>query len=265
MSTRAPRRRRRAPLPGRAPAPPPTPAVPPSIRVVIVDSDLLARRRLRRYLAEEPGVAGVVECADGRAALTVVERERPDVVFVDPTLPGIGRLEQWARGNARKLDVVFLVRHDPRTGGKRNVHRRDYLLKPVAREPIRAVLDRVPRGARSSSGIIGQGIPGRIVVRSGGRILALPASDIDWIEAADNYVRLHKGAQVRVVRETLAGLEARLDPLQFVRIHRCAIVSIGAIEEIYSVRGSRRVRLRSGSTLPVGRVHRQRLRDIFDV
>jgi two-component system, LytTR family, response regulator len=107
------------------------------------------------------------------------------------------------------------------------------------------------------------GIPGRLVVRSAGRILAVPTDHVEWIEARDNYVHLHKAGQAHVVRETLTGLAARLDPVQFVRIHRGAIVNVDAIEELRSVSGAWRLHLRDGTTVRVGRRFRLRLRELL--
>jgi two-component system, LytTR family, response regulator len=107
-------------------------------------------------------------------------------------------------------------------------------------------------------------VPDRVVVRSAGRIVAIAPESIEWIEAADNYVRLHTTDRVHMARETLAALETRLDRRQFVRIHRSAIVNIDAVKEILSSRGSWQVRLRTGERLPVGRTHRRQLRAIVE-
>src|SRR5262249_3953981 len=106
---------------------------------------------------------------------------------------------------------------------------------------------------------------GRVVVRSAGRILALRSESIEWVEAADNYVRLHTAEHVHVARETLAALEVRLDRQRFVRIHRSAIVNIEVVEEMLFSRGKWQIRLHSGERLPVGRTHRRQVRALFEV
>jgi two-component system, LytTR family, response regulator len=116
----------------------------------------------------------------------------------------------------------------------------------VTREPIREVLDRVRRRVESADPKSKDGQPraglrrvlGRVVVRCAGPVLVVLPENIEWIEAADNYVRLHRASEFNVVRETLTALEVRLDPLRFVRIHRSAIVNIDEVEEIQSVRGA---------------------------
>src|SRR5262245_39246003 len=93
-------------------------------------------------------------------------------------------------------------------------------------------------------------IPGRLIVRSAGRILSVPTGQVEWIEAQDNYVHVHRAGQAHVVRVTLSGLAAQLDPEQFVRIHRGAVVNVDAIHELRSVRGAWRLQLRDGTTVP---------------
>src|SRR5262249_8926716 len=157
--------------------------------------ELLARRRLRRYLAEEPGIAGIIECASAPAARAVLDQERPDLVFIDPDLAGFRALNdlhgEWA-------DQLVLLASDAPSATRhcdaRGVHR---LPKPVTRARLRSVLDRARgRVASTRANAAEREAPaglrrvlGRVVVRSAGRILALPAERIQWIEAADNYVR----------------------------------------------------------------------------
>jgi two-component system, LytTR family, response regulator len=242
------------------------------LRILIADHALLARRQLRRQLAELEAISDIVECASGPAALAAVERERPHVVFLDAELPGGASLDPPASIRTRGTPAVVLMSGDEGMLKTYAAQRRDYLRKPVAREALRAVLE----GARRRINAAGRaddrgpkeahhrhGIPGRLVVRSAGRVLAVPTEHVEWIEADDNYVQVHKAGQAHVVRETLSSLEARLDPDQFARIHRGAIVNVSAIEELRSVRGAWQVRLRAGTTLPVGRRYRPWLREIL--
>lgn len=240
----------------------------PALFVVVVDDELLARRRLRRYLAEEAGISRVAECASARAAAAIMEAERPDVVFADAGLPGLAGLGEMAGAGAGAPVVVLVTAGARRLLERGEFHGTDHLTKPVARKPLRAILDHVrrrvaPPGAARGDGRLPHAVPGRLVIRSGGRILALPLEAVDWIEAADNYVRVHKGDRMHVVRGTLTDFEVRLCARRFVRIHRHAVVNVDAVEEVHSVRGAWRLHLRSGAMVSVGRLHRGAVRQLL--
>jgi two-component system LytT family response regulator len=241
------------------------------LRVLIVDDELLARRRLRRYLAEEPGIADTVECASASAARAVLDQQRPHLVIMDADLPGRRELSDLWGALPAALMLVLLVpefRHASAGGADGAV---DYLQTPVTRPRFRSLLARVRRRVASMSSKAAETeVPaglrralGRVVVRSEGRILAIPSASLEWIETADNYIRLHRGDRVDVVRETLAAFEVRLDHERFVRIHRSAIVNIDAVNEIRCRRGRWEVHLRTGERLPVGRTYRRRVRAIM--
>jgi two-component system LytT family response regulator len=229
--------------------------------VVVVDDELLARRRLRRYLAEEQGISRVAECTSARAAAAIMVGEQPDVVFVDAGLPGVGGLGEMPGGGASVPVLVPVIADAQRALEREDLRPTNHLLKPVAREPLRAILDHVRRRVATPAVArpddrLGHGVPGRLVIRSAGRILALPLEAVDWIEAADNYVLVHRGDRIHTVRGTLADFEVRLGAQRFVRIHRGAIVYVAAVEEVRSVRGAWQLGLRNGATVPVGRAHR---------
>jgi two-component system LytT family response regulator len=265
------RRRSAASGPIKPPSPNSSCDAPAELRIVIADHGLLERRRLRRHLAEVEAVSGIVECGSAPAARAAIERERPHVLFLEADLPGGASLDPpGARG--RCTPIVILMSGDTGTLRSFAARRREYLRKPVVREAVREALDRVRRHVRltgrdaddrSAAADQRHGIPGRLVVRSGGRILAVPTAYVEWIEAEDNYVHVHKGDEAHVVRETLSALEARLDSSQFVRIHRGALVNVESVEELRSVRGAWQLRLRAGTTLAVGRKYRSRLREIL--
>jgi two-component system, LytTR family, response regulator len=257
-------------MPAASPTPSPGTDSVRGLRVVIVDDELLERRRLRRYLAEEQKISAVIECASAAAAVAVLNREQTDLFFVDGHLPGIDALGAAYGASVCRPELVLLVREGRRPAATRGALGSECLSTPVTREPIRAALDRARRRVasadpKSQDGRAGLSrVLGRVVVRCAGRVLAVPSESIEWIEAADNYVRLHRGNDVQVVRETLAALEVRLDPLRFVRIHRSAIVNIDAVEEIHSVQGAWQVCLRSGARIPVGRSHRGHVRAMVE-
>ena len=248
------------------------------LRTLIVDDERLARLKLRRFLDEQPDVEIVGECGSGAEAVERIRAEQPDLIFLDiqmPGLDGFGVLREIRKreaGPERRGRVVFVTAHDEHAVRAFEVEALDYLLKPFDRARFQQTLDRVRRERRQSLDEkiaallekIDQPEPeaqlDRILVRSGGRMTFLKLREVDWIEADDNYVRLHAGRAAHLVRETLRGLEPRLDPRLFLRIHRSAIVNIEAIAEIRSLfHGDYGVLLRDGTALPVGRTWRDRL------
>jgi two-component system LytT family response regulator len=246
------------------------------LRILIVDDEPLARRKVRRYLVDEPDVIVVGECSDGPEALEAIRRERPDVLFLDVQMPVVDGFEVLRRmGGDRAPGVVFVTAHDHYAVRAFEVEALDYLVKPFDRERFRVALDRARRRLAASNPVSRAGVPAdaagridprRIVLRSRGRILPLSVEKIEWIEAADNYVRVHTSQRTHLVRETLAAVEGRLDPHQFLRIHRRAIVNVDLVSEVRpSLGGGYEAQLESGEILRVGRTHRHTLRRFFGV
>lgn len=219
----------------------------PPIRTLIVDDEPLARERLRTLLADEPGVEVVGECGDGCQAVVAIEELKPDLVFLDvevPNLDGFRILESV--GAERVPAIVFVTAYDHYALRAFDVRAVDYILKPFGRERLQKAIaharEKIARGKT-------QDLPGqiaalleemrpqksylkRIMVKSGGRLYFLRTADVDWVEAAGNYVRLHVGGESHLLRETMNGLEAKLDPERFLRIHRSTIVNIEKIKEL---------------------------------
>lgn len=246
------------------------------LRALIVDDERLARLKLRRFLDEEPDVEVVGECASGAEAVERIRADRPDLVFLDVQMPGLDGFAVWREarpreaGRERGCRVVFVTAHDEHAVRAFEVEALDYLLKPFDRARFQQTLDRVRRERRETLDAKIASLLERIerpaerldrlVVRSGGRLRFVKLHEVDWIEAEDNYVRLHAGRESHLVRDTLRRLEPRLDPRLFLRIHRSAIVNVEAIAEIRSLfHGDYDVLLRDGTALPVGRTWRDRL------
>jgi len=219
----------------------------PPIRTLIVDDEPLARERLRTLLADEPGVEVVGECGDGCQAVVAIEELKPDLVFLDvevPNLDGFRILESV--GAERVPAIVFVTAYDHYALRAFDVRAADYILKPFGRERLqKAIAHAEERIARGKT----QDLPGqiaalleemrpqksylkRIMVKSGGRLYFLRTADVDWVEAAGNYVRLHVGSESHLLRETMNGIEGKLDPERFLRIHRSTIVNIERIKEL---------------------------------
>lgn len=241
------------------------------LRALIVDDERLARLKLRRFLDDEPDIEVIGECASGAEAVERIRAERPDLVFLDIQMPGLDGFAVLREvGPDRSGRVVFVTAHDEHAVRAFEVEALDYLLKPFDRARFQQTLERVRRERRQT---LDEKITAllerierptehldRILIRSGGRMTFLKLREVDWIEADDNYVRLHAGREPHLVRDTLRRLEPRLDPRLFLRVHRSAIVNIEAIAEIRSLfHGDYDILLRDGTALPVGRSYRDRL------
>lgn len=243
------------------------------LRALIVDDERLARLKLRRFLDEQPDVEIVGECGSGAEAVERIRAERPDLLFLDIQMPGLDGFAVLREvGPERRGRVVFVTAHDEHAVRAFEVEALDYLLKPFDRTRFEQTLDRVRRERRQTldekiAALLekierpeAEAPLDRILVRSVGRLTFLKLREVDWIEADDNYVRLHAGRESHLVRETLSRLEPRLDPRLFLRIHRSAIVNIESIAEIRSLfHGDYDILLRNGTALPIGRTWRDRL------
>lgn len=222
-----------------------------ALRVLIVDDESLARRGIRQQLERHPDVEIVGECLDGAGAIEAIERDAPDLVFLDVEMPEADGLEVVdAIGVDRMPATIFVTAYDHYAVRAFDARAVDYVLKPLDAERFDAALDRA-RGAigagpfdgirhRLEEAIADAGGRGmrsrRIAVRDRGKVTFVRLDDVDWFEAADNYVRVHLGDVSHLLRGTLSRLSDRLDPDEFVRVHRSAIVRVEAITEIEMTR-----------------------------
>jgi two-component system LytT family response regulator len=256
------------------------------LRVVVVDDEELARRGIRRRLERLADVEIVAECGGGREAVEAVRRTAPDLVLLDVQMPGMSGFEVVEEiGWESFPPVIFITAHDQHAVRAFEIHALDYLLKPIdderfdlalarARDALRRERDGDLRrrlaallGERGQPAIDPAGPetrPARFVVRSGGRVVFVAAEEIDWIEAAGDYVR-HAGRRTWLLRETMGGIEGKLDPARFARIHRAAIVNVERIGEMRPHdNGEYLVRLRDGTELKLSRSYRQSLQRLVD-
>ncbi len=245
------------------------------VRTLIVDDEPLARERLRQLLAAEADIEIIGECTDGRAAVAAIREECPDLVLLDvqmPELDGFGVLTEL--GGGKLPAVIFVTAHDRFALKAFEVHAVDYLLKPFDRERFRTALRRaVDKIKRDQTGELNQRLtelladlkPGaklsdRLAVKSSGRVVFVKVDDVDWVEAADNYVNLHVGNEAHLHRETMAALEELLPPNKFMRISRSTIVNMERIKELQPLfHGEYAVILRNGTKLILSRGDRDKL------
>jgi two-component system LytT family response regulator len=249
------------------------------IRVLVVDDEPLARRRLRSLLRAEPDIDVVGECGDGGAAVAEIEALAPDLVFLDVQMPeadGFDVLEAVAPG--KMPVVVFVTAYDAYALKAFEVHALDYLLKPFSRDRFRATAARAREEVRRrrEEGAEGRGDltalvrelrragrgGERLVVRDEGRVSFLRHDEIDWIESAGNYLRIHVGMETHLARGTIKSSAERLDPDTFLRISRSTIVNLDRVRAVHPwTRGELVVVMRDGTQLPTTGEHGRRLRD----
>ncbi len=242
------------------------------IRVLLSDDETLARERLRSLLDEEEDLEIVAECGDGKSAIATIERERPDLVFLDiqmPEVDGFGVVSELR--DAMPL-TIFVTAYDRYAMKAFEVHALDYLLKPVGKDRLKAAVDRArgqlrrpPDGTfqRRVLELLGdmearQQAPERIIIKSDGEIVCLKPNEIDWAESAGNYVCLHVAGTTHILRETITALESRLGPRQFMRVHRSTLVNVDRIKTLKpSLYGDYSILLRDGTKLTLSRGFRE--------
>jgi two-component system, LytTR family, response regulator len=243
------------------------------LRVLIADDEPLIRRGLGRMLSAEAGVKVVGMARHGGETLEMVERESPDLLFLDVQMPEVTGLEVAAALAGRsRPGIVFVTAFDRYAVEAFEHHAIDYLLKPFDEERLRTALTRARArlGTDDPASLAGRMAElieqlrpparyrERFIVRTGSRVVLVNAADIDWIEAADNYVRLHSGGERHLIRESLKQLETSLDPGRFVRIHRSAIVNLGQVKELRGLpSGDCTVVLRGGGAITLSRRYRE--------
>ena len=264
------------------------------IRALIVDDEPLARRGIRQLLEPCEDVAIVGECRNGREALAALETLAPDLVFLDVQMPELDGFEVVrARGAARMPHVVFVTAYDEFAVRAFETHALDYLVKPLNQARFTAALERVRERMRYTEALeltrrIGDLLAShdrrgdardmadgalrvtalaparRLVVPTASGDLVLDVEEIDWIQAEDYYAAVHARGRRHLIRESLTSLEQRLDPNQFVRVHRSAIVRLDRVREMRSpAAGESVLVLRDGTRVPVSRRRREQVAELI--
>lgn len=248
---------------------------------MIVDDEPLARKRVRDLLAVDSDVEVVGEYPSAKAALAELDQANPDLIFLDiqmPEVDGFGLIDQLS-GPRKPPAVVFITAHDQYALKAFDAQAVDYLLKPFNEARFRQALTRAKEKIHKGNGssldanlvALLQGVqgekkyPDRLVIKAGGRVLFLKTSEVDYVEAAGNYLNLHVGKDSHLIRETMQNLEAKLDPEQFLRIHRSTIVNIERIKEFQPWFGGEYVViLRDGKRLTLSRTYRPRVERLLE-
>jgi len=245
------------------------------IHAVLADDEVLARQKLRQLLREEPEVEIVGESATASETIELVRATAPELLFLDIRMPGmdgfdvIGELAGLA--DCPMPRIVFTTAYDQYAVRAFEIHAADYLLKPFTSERLRFavkhVREQIETLEQNPAQADGRGRNGspystRIVFKSRGRILFLPVTEIRWIGAEENYVRISTESETHLLRETMARLEERLDPQMFLRVHRSSIVNLQFVKEVRTEpNGEFAVVLVDGRKIPMSRSYRSRVNE----
>jgi len=249
------------------------------IATMIVDDEAPGRAVLRDYIANHEELELVGEAEDGDTAVSMIERLNPKLLFLDvqmPTLDGFGVIEGIPP--ERMPTTIFVTAYDHYAVRAFEAHAVDYLLKPfdklrfdralrraeeqIVKQERAAVEARMMALVSSANG--NSSSSERFVVRTAGRITFLSLDEIDWIEAAANYVRIHAGKEVHQLRESIGSLSERLDPARFGRVHRSYIVNLKKVRELQACNSGEYIAvLKNGKQIPCSRGYRDNLKSLF--
>lgn len=219
----------------------------PTIRTIIADDEGLARKKSRLLLAGESGVDVVAECENGEQTVAAVQAHKPDLLLLDVQMPDLDGFQVLDKIPADQMPVIiFTTAYDHYAIRAFETHALDYLLKPFNQERLHRAIGRVKDELLKSHeqslkarilDLLSEAKPKsqqrrRLVIRTAGRVVFLDLTEVDWIEASANYVRLHVGKDSFLLREGIGHISAKLDPERFVRIHRSSIVNVSRIREL---------------------------------
>jgi two-component system, LytTR family, response regulator len=246
------------------------------LSVLVVDDEPIARDGLKLLLGRQPQVESVSEARNGREAIALIRKQRPDLVLLDVQMPRTdGFAVVHAVGAERMPPIIFVTAHNQYAIRAFEIAAIDYLLKPLTEErfdlafkravgrlrgaphedatkQLMAMLDAIANPPRQLE---------RFAVRSGENTLFVPINEVDWIEAFQNYVRLHAGPATYLLHVPMNTIEGVLDSNRFLRIHRSYIVNVRRIAQLWSIaHGQYAVELKSGQRLQSGRTYNERIR-----
>lgn len=249
------------------------------LKVLVVDDEPLARQGLRLHLSRQSHPSEVIEAINGREAIELIKREKPDLVLLDVQMPGVNGLEVVdAVGPENMPAVIFATAHDQYAIRAFEVSAVDYLLKPVIQErfdtAFSRALKRLYAGPSDNSmerlitmlGAMAHPprLLDRFAIRSGDGTIFVSVDDVEHIEALQNYVQLHTDAATHILHVTMNTIESSLDPRRFLRIHRSHIVSVQRIKRFWTLPyGIYSIELISGKRLQSGRTYGEMIRSVL--
>ena len=242
-------------------------------RVIIADDEMLARKRLRMMLETKPEYAIVAECGDGPETVEAIVQHEPDLLFLDIKMPALDGFDVLEAVDAARIPpaIVFVTAFDTYAVKAFDVSATDYLLKPFNAGRLDQALARVaerltPPGLEPHLRTFletlksERAFPDRFLVRASSHLYFVRETDIEWVDAADNYVRLHAGGRAHFVRDTMKAFIAKLHPDRFIRVHRSVIVNIDHVQKLEPHgHGEYVLTMRDGSRVTSSRAHSERL------
>jgi two-component system LytT family response regulator len=255
-----------------------------SLKTAIVDDEPLALDLLKILLAGHNDILVIAECRNGAEAVSILQSKPVDLLFLDVQMPELGGFDVVERIGLHKLPpTIFVTAYQEHAVKAFDIHAVDYLTKPVEAERLRTALDRVRMKIAAETALLTQekfaavlsglrtgedskSYASRFLVKDGEKEILLSVEKIDWVEAAEYYCCLHSGGRSYMLRETMLDLSERMDPMQFIRIHRSAIVNLDRIREIHregTAQGS--IRLTDGQVLRMSKAGRERLMEFGKV
>jgi two-component system LytT family response regulator len=251
-----------------------------SIRTLIVDDEKLARDKLRRLLGKESDIDIIGECSCGTDTVEFINQKDPELVFLDIQMPELNGFEVLGKIKPEKMPtIVFVTAYDQYALDAFNVHALDYLTKPFDQDRLQTALGKVRNQLESSrQGVMDERLlsllqalraekeyPDRLVLKSSGKIYFVKTADVDWVEAAGNYVKIHAARKSHMLRETMTGIEKKLPPDKFLRIHRSSLVNIDSIRELNPLfSGDYLVTLQDDTELTLSRNYHDRLKQLSE-
>jgi len=247
------------------------------VRVLIVDDEALARRRLRALLASEPRVEVVGEADSGTTAVRLLREQEVDLVFLDIQMPGLDGFGVVRAIEAAAMPlVVFVTAYDEYAVSAFDVSAVDYVLKPVIESRFRTAIARAIERLEQPRGDVTAAVmaaldrlsptsqPKRIPIRTENGVTFVPVADLDWAEVDGNVIRLHVGRETHVIRETMAEFEQRVPANTFLRIHRSRLVNVERVCEVQPwFKGDFLLILQDGTRLVSGRTYRERVKQLL--
>ncbi|MDP1677357.1 MAG: LytTR family DNA-binding domain-containing protein [Bacteroidota bacterium] len=248
------------------------------IRAIIIDDEPLARDKVKLFAAGEPDIEVVDTCSNGHEAIASFNKFKPDLLFLDIQMPEINGFEVLQQLPVLP-GIIFITAYDEFALRAFEFHALDYLLKPYDRERFQKSVIHARSALRSRTEtettteqikLLLHSIQQhsdkleRLIVKTNGRIIFLRIEEIDWMEAAGNYVKLHVGNESHLIRETMNGLEHQLNPQKFIRIHRSTIINIEKIKELEPYfNGEYKVVLNNSTQLILSRNYRENFTNVL--
>ncbi len=264
------------------------------LTAIIVDDESLARKGLNLRLADIEGVQVVGECSNGKEALISVAELEPDLIFLDIQMPGMSGFDVVARLQQDGMPlVVFVTAYDEYAIKAFDVHAVDYLLKPIDDERLQEAVERA-RSHKALDGVITdkqrmleliisitgkseaavsqmlndhtgvKAYPEKIAIKDGGETTLVPTADIDWVDAAGDYMCIHANDETHVMRITMKELEEQLDPANFQRVHRSTIVNLDRVTKVCShMNGEFHLILNNGAAIKMSRSYKEKVKHFF--